>query len=59
MTENLDYVKSTHEDINLATSDNILNETKNFNKFPADVESKLFTGGGNYHWQSGFQRKIK
>ena len=39
--KNLYCVKSTREDINLATSDNILNEIENFKKFQADVDSKL------------------
>ena len=39
--KNLYCVKSTQEDINLATSDNILNEIENFKKFQADVDSKL------------------
>ena len=38
---NLERVKSTQENTNLATSDNILNEIKNFKKFQAYVESKL------------------
>ena len=39
--KNLYCVKSTQEGINLATSDNILNEIENFKKFLADVDSKL------------------
>ena len=39
---NLEYEKSIKEDINLPTSDNIMNKTKSLKNFQADVESKLF-----------------
>ena len=44
---NLEYEKSTKEDINLPTSDNIINKTKSLKDFQTDVESKLFVGGCN------------
>ena len=56
----LEHVKSTQEDTNLATSDNILNKIKSFKKFLVNVESRLcLLGGCNYQWQSGFQRNFK
>lgn len=38
----MEHVKSTQEDINFVTFDNILNKIKSFNKFQVDVEIKPY-----------------